>query len=197
MRCNVRNRTFGHVCQTKIQISLRIRAVWSDSSLGTFWITNEAKFLHVDNEDSDQTLGFQRKCCIQKHWCVPSWSMQHLQYCMCVQSRLILASASAPADQSLCCPHGPFEYQQNALRRLSRPWGRLIWVFAESTSSLVGNVVPQNYVPAPHTHPFSLWSHIVFLRSIHLTVRPFVYPSQNGVRSVPWKPFVMWEHKTI
>ena len=30
--------TFGHVRPAKIQISLRIRAVWSESSLGTFWI---------------------------------------------------------------------------------------------------------------------------------------------------------------
>ena len=26
----------------KIQISLRIRTVWSESSLGTFWIANDA-----------------------------------------------------------------------------------------------------------------------------------------------------------
>ena len=37
MRGNVRKHTFGHVCPLKIQISLCIRAVWSESSLGTFW----------------------------------------------------------------------------------------------------------------------------------------------------------------
>ena len=31
---NVRKRTFGHVCPAKIHISLRIRTVWSESSLG-------------------------------------------------------------------------------------------------------------------------------------------------------------------
>ena len=44
-----------HVRPAKIQISLRIRAVWSESSLGAFWIVKEAKFLHADDEDSDQT----------------------------------------------------------------------------------------------------------------------------------------------
>ena len=35
MSRNVRKRTFEHVRPAKIQISLRIRAVWSESSLGT------------------------------------------------------------------------------------------------------------------------------------------------------------------
>ena len=50
---NVRKRTFSHVRPAKIQISLRIRAGWSESSLGAFWIAKEAKLLHEDNEDSD------------------------------------------------------------------------------------------------------------------------------------------------
>ena len=36
-----------------IQISLRNRAVWSESSLGTFWIVKDAKFLHAENEASN------------------------------------------------------------------------------------------------------------------------------------------------
>ena len=48
-RRNVRKRTFGHVHPAKIQISLRIRAVWSESSLGAFWIAKEATFLDADN----------------------------------------------------------------------------------------------------------------------------------------------------
>ena len=52
---NVRKCTFGHVRPAKIQISLRIRAGWSESSLGAIWIAKDAKFLHADNEDSDQT----------------------------------------------------------------------------------------------------------------------------------------------
>ena len=36
MSRNVRQRTFENVRTAKIQISLRIRAVWSESSLGAF-----------------------------------------------------------------------------------------------------------------------------------------------------------------
>ena len=35
----------------KIQISLRIRAVWSESSLGVLAIAKDAEFLHADNDD--------------------------------------------------------------------------------------------------------------------------------------------------
>ena len=35
-------RTFGNVRPAKIQIRLRIRAVWSESSLGAFWIAKDA-----------------------------------------------------------------------------------------------------------------------------------------------------------
>ena len=48
---NVRKRTFEHVRSAKIQISLRIRSGWSESSLNAFWIVKDAKFLHADNED--------------------------------------------------------------------------------------------------------------------------------------------------
>ena len=54
------NVTFGHVHPAKIQISLRNRAVWSESSLSAFWITKDAKFLYVDNEDSNQTARMRR-----------------------------------------------------------------------------------------------------------------------------------------
>ena len=60
MHRNVRKRTFGHVRPAKIQISLRIRAVWSESSLTGLWINKDAKFLHADNEDSDQTTRMRR-----------------------------------------------------------------------------------------------------------------------------------------
>ena len=39
----------------KIQVSLWFRIIWSESSLGAFRITNNAKCLHADDEDSDQT----------------------------------------------------------------------------------------------------------------------------------------------
>ena len=53
-RSRIRERSFRHVRPAKIQISLRIRAVWSESSLCAFWIVNNAKILHADNEHSDQ-----------------------------------------------------------------------------------------------------------------------------------------------
>ena len=55
MSLNVRERTVWHGRPAKIQISLRIRAVWSESSLGAFRIAKDAKFVHADNESSDQT----------------------------------------------------------------------------------------------------------------------------------------------
>ena len=47
MSHNIRKRTFGHMRPAKIQISLHIRAVWSESSLGAFWIAKDAKFLYA------------------------------------------------------------------------------------------------------------------------------------------------------
>ena len=38
----------------------KIRAVWSDSSLGVFGIAKDAKFLHADNDDADQTVQLLR-----------------------------------------------------------------------------------------------------------------------------------------
>ena len=60
MNRNVGKRTFVYVRPAKSQISLRIRAVWSESSLGAFWIAKDARFLHADNEDSDQTAQMRR-----------------------------------------------------------------------------------------------------------------------------------------
>ena len=42
-------------CEAKIQNSLLIRAVWSESSLCAFRIADDANFLHRENEGSDQT----------------------------------------------------------------------------------------------------------------------------------------------
>ena len=48
---NDRKRTFEQVHLERIQISLRICAVWSD--LGAFW-NSQGMFLHVDNEDNKE-----------------------------------------------------------------------------------------------------------------------------------------------
>ena len=42
MRHNIRKHTFGHLRPAKIQISLRIHAVWSESSPGELWIFKNA-----------------------------------------------------------------------------------------------------------------------------------------------------------
>ena len=55
----VRKRTFEHVRPAKIQIRLRIRAVWSESSLGLFWIAKDAKCLHADNGDWSESVAAQ------------------------------------------------------------------------------------------------------------------------------------------
>ena len=39
----------------KIQISLGIRPVWSESSLCAQWVAKDPSFLHADSEDFDQT----------------------------------------------------------------------------------------------------------------------------------------------
>ena len=57
---NVRNRTCGNVRPANMQISLRIRSVWSDYSLDVFWIAKDAKFLHTVREGSDQTTQMRR-----------------------------------------------------------------------------------------------------------------------------------------
>ena len=51
MSLSVSKQTFRHICIVKIQISLCIHTIWSESSLGAFIIANDAKFLHADNED--------------------------------------------------------------------------------------------------------------------------------------------------
>ena len=51
---------FGNIQPVKMNVSLRIHAVGSESSLGTFCIATDAKFLHADNEDSNQTARMRR-----------------------------------------------------------------------------------------------------------------------------------------
>ena len=56
MSPNFRKRTFWRVRIAKIQISLRIRDVWSESLLSAFWIAMYLRFLHADKEDSGDNL---------------------------------------------------------------------------------------------------------------------------------------------
>ena len=50
----------SHVHPLKVLIRLRVRAVWSESFLGAFWIAKDAKFLHAYNENSVQTTWMRR-----------------------------------------------------------------------------------------------------------------------------------------
>ena len=54
-----RKRTFGHVRPAKSQISLRICTVWSESSLGAFWIAKDAKCF-MRTSKTDQTARMRR-----------------------------------------------------------------------------------------------------------------------------------------
>ena len=56
MSRHLRTSTCGHMRPANIKSSLRIRTVWSLSSVGAFWIAKEGKFLHADNEGSSQTV---------------------------------------------------------------------------------------------------------------------------------------------
>ena len=55
MNRNVKQRTYGHVRPAKIKISLGIRVISSESSLGAFRIAKFARLFHADNENSNQT----------------------------------------------------------------------------------------------------------------------------------------------
>ena len=73
---NVIKRTFGHVCPAKIQVSLRIRAVWSEYSLSAFWIGKDTTFLHADNRVSDQTV-------LRLRWAhMSEGTLSHIAGCM-------------------------------------------------------------------------------------------------------------------
>ena len=60
MRHNVRKRTFWHVRETKTQISLRIRAVWSESLLSAWRNFASLAIQNAPREDSDQTAWMRR-----------------------------------------------------------------------------------------------------------------------------------------
>ena len=57
---DVKNRTFWHVRPTKTQISLRIRAVWSDSLLSALRNFVSLAIQNAPNEDSDQPARMRR-----------------------------------------------------------------------------------------------------------------------------------------
>ena len=64
----------------KIQISLGIRPVWSESSLCAQWVAEDPSFLHADSEDSDQIGRMPRLICLR-------WA--HTHFVGFVMSRLM------------------------------------------------------------------------------------------------------------
>ena len=64
MTRNVKKCTSGHVRPANIKISMRMRAVWSESSLGALWIAKNAMCFHADNEDSNQTARMRCLICV-------------------------------------------------------------------------------------------------------------------------------------
>ena len=77
MRRNVRIVTFENVRPAKIKTSLPFRAVWSESSLGEFWIVKDTKFLHTINEDTDRTAWMHR---LSEHMSEGTFSQSYLFY---------------------------------------------------------------------------------------------------------------------
>ena len=49
--CNIIKLFFGQVRPAKIQISLSIRVVWSESSMASFRIATDARLLHANEDD--------------------------------------------------------------------------------------------------------------------------------------------------
>ena len=60
------------VRQAKIQISMGIRPVWSESSMWAQWVAKDPSFLHADSEYSDQTWRMPRLICLR-------WA--HIPFC--------------------------------------------------------------------------------------------------------------------
>ena len=61
MSLNVSKRTFGHGLPAKIQISLRMQTLWSESFTGHNLDSQEFKKFYADNEDSDQQTARMRR----------------------------------------------------------------------------------------------------------------------------------------
>ena len=77
----------------KVQVSLRFRAVWSESSTNAFWIAKNAKFLHADNKDSDQTAWMRRLI-----WVLVGRTCQKIPFRMLCLTYWCSKTRSKPAD---------------------------------------------------------------------------------------------------
>ena len=124
MSHNVKERTVGHTRPAKIQISLRIRAVWSESSLGAFRIAKDANlFLHVrgqwrlwsDCADAQADLSLRWEHTPEGGFSLVATQMSMRQNMraklsedvssgICVRRRPRSACSSTQSDHNLRCP---------------------------------------------------------------------------------------------
>ena len=84
MTCNIRKHTFRYVLPM-IQISLCIHAVWSESSISTFWIAKDAKFFM-------QTRKTLIRLCQCAGWFESSLDAQVKRYVLCTQLLIFCAN---------------------------------------------------------------------------------------------------------
>ena len=99
---NIRNRTSGHVRPANVQISLRIRAVWSEFSLAAFWIAMDANFFMR----TTKTLTGLRGCA---GWYESSFGAQVTRYIFSRCSVFFVLNSEirySPGDRNVyvCCP---------------------------------------------------------------------------------------------
>ena len=133
----------------KVQASLRIRPVWSDSSLCAQWVAKGPVFLHADSEDSDQTGRMPRLIWVfagrTATLFVLSWggsfilfitsasadvykdhrwtaSSEFGTYLLCEQRRFRRACASAQSRQNLRCSLIQAVSQEEPTDRKPDPW---------------------------------------------------------------------------
>ena len=85
----------------KTQISLGIRPVWSESSLGAQWVAKDPSFLHADSEDSDQT-GRMPRADMSLRWAhthFVGFFMSRLSYCFSSFSWWLTQEETADAER--------------------------------------------------------------------------------------------------
>ena len=153
MSGNVRKPTFGHVRPVKIPVSPRIRAVWSETSLGAFQIVNDAKFLPADNEDYDQAaqtaqadlslrFAHMSERYVFSHCCSYGgglykgmWAAQceNVSSGICGQRKPRSACASAQTDRDLNCSLLEWLNSTECMNGEQRPGG---WYFAHAQDDL-------------------------------------------------------------
>ena len=88
--------------QTKTQINLDIRPVWSESSVCALWVVKDSSFLRADSEDSDQTVWMPRLI-----WVIDGRTGHFVGFVMCSSNANNADPNQTPhktvSDPGLCC----------------------------------------------------------------------------------------------